>query len=155
MVDLLTRLPDPPARPASAPVASGAAVLLVAVLALAGCAGAGAGSGGPGDGSPAAEGGDGTPAARPASDRLVARGRDALAEGRLAEAAELLERAVRVDPSNGRAYLALAETRHAAGRPEAARGLLERAVGLLEDPDPETRRRIERLRAALDGPEGG
>jgi tetratricopeptide (TPR) repeat protein len=131
-----------------------AGLALLAWLALAaGCAGGpGAGNGGapePGDPGEVREEGRETPAARGASDRLVERGREALEAGRLDEAAAVMERAVRVDPSNGRAYLGLARVRAAEGRPDAARGLLERAVDLLPDPDPGTAERIRRLRRAL------
>lgn len=131
-----------------------AGLALLAWLTLAaGCAGGpGAGNGEApeaGDPGEVREEGRETPAARGASDRLVEQGREALEAGRLDEAAAVMERAVRVDPSNGRAYLGLARVRAAEGRPDAARGLLERAVDLLPDPDPGTAERIRRLRRAL------
>lgn len=86
---------------------------------------------------------------RAASDRLVESGREALEEGRLETAAGRIERAVRLDPSNGRSYLALAEVRVAAGRPGEARGLIERALTLLEPGSPPAAR-ADSLRAELD-----
>ncbi len=67
---------------------------------------------------------------------MLEEGRTALEDGRLEEAASRIERAVRLDPSNGRAYLALAEVRIAEGRPREAEGLLERALTLLEADTP-------------------
>lgn len=153
MVDLLR----PPrssggGRPAAAP----AVVLLAVSLLAAGCAG---GSSGADAGGPAGDVGDPAPSAAPeddagdaarrrASDRWVERGREAMEADELDEAASFVERAVRIDPSNGRAYLALAEVRIAQGRPREARGLLERALGLLP-PDAEAAARADSLRGAL------
>lgn len=85
---------------------------------------------------------------RAASERLVDRGRTLLSADRAAEAASVLERAVRVDPSNGRAYLELARARIALGEPGVARGLLQRAAALLR-PYPELEARVDSLRAVL------
>lgn len=138
------------------------ALVLVAVLALApACASGGPkGGGADADGDrteAAAEAGGEEDAAdesrRAASDRMVDEGRAALEAGRLDEAASRLERAVRVDPSNGRAYLALAEVRIAEGRPGAAEGLVERALTLL-DPGSPPAARADSLRAELEaGPD--
>lgn len=93
--------------------------------------------------------GAGTPE-RAASDRMVSRGRALLEAGRPGRAAALLERAVRVDPSNGEAYLALARARIALGEDEVARGLLDRAAALLR-PYPDREARVDSLRARLGG----
>ena len=95
-----------------------------------------------------------TAARRAASDRLVARGRALLEEGRPEAAAAELERAVRRDPSNGHAYLALARARVSLGEGQAAVGLLERAAALLREEHPEGAARADSLRAALEAPEG-
>lgn len=142
-MDLLTGI-------GSGRAAAGGLLLALALFVTGGCGGgAAAGGADPATPPPAAEGGERPSAARAASNRLVERGRRALEAGRPGEAASLLERAIRLDPSNGRAYLALAEVRESEGRPGPARGLLERAVDLLSDPAPGTEARIERLRRAL------
>jgi len=87
---------------------------------------------------------------RAASERLVERGRGLLEGGRPRDAASVLERAVRVDPSNGRAYLELARARMVLGEPEVARGLLQQAAALLR-PYPEMEARVDSLRAVLGG----
>lgn len=131
------------------------ALLVLATAALAAaCAGRGSdggGAGGAGAGDEADEIG-GEAARRAASQRMVERGREALAAGRLELAASRVERAVRVDPSNGRAYLALAEVRIAQGRPGDARGLLERALGLLPADSPAGARADSLLRAGIAAP---
>jgi tetratricopeptide (TPR) repeat protein len=133
---------------------------LLAVLA----AGPGCASGAGSDGPAAGEDDRSEPAAgteddaagesrRAASGRLLEEGRTALEEGRLEEAASRIERAVRLDPSNGRAYVALAEVRIAQGRPDEAAGLLERALTLLEADTPAAAR-ADSLRNELgDGPD--
>lgn len=93
-------------------------------------------------------------ARRAASERLVVRGRSLLEEGRPGEAAGVLERAVRRDPSNGHAYLALARARVALGEEEAAVGLLQRASALLRDDHPRAAAQADSLRATLEVPEG-
>jgi Tfp pilus assembly protein PilF len=87
---------------------------------------------------------------RTASERLVERGRALLAADSAAGAASVLERAVRVDPSNGRAYLELARARIRLGEPGVARGLLQRAAALLR-PYPELEARVDSLQATLGG----
>lgn len=87
---------------------------------------------------------------RTASERLVERGRALLAVDSAAGAASVLERAVRVDPSNGRAYLELARARIRLGEPSVARGLLQRAAALLR-PYPELEARVDSLQATLGG----
>ncbi|MFW6010839.1 MAG: hypothetical protein ACOC9H_02860, partial [Gemmatimonadota bacterium] len=62
----------------------------------------------------------------------------------------LLERAVRVDPSNGRAYLELALVRSEQGLRDEALGLAERARELLRPGSP-ARTRADSLGAALGG----
>lgn len=144
---------EPGRRPPTRVVRRGAGLALLLALALvagaAGCAGGGPG----GEAVPAVD----TRAAAPqraASERLVERGRALLEEGQPGRAASVLERAVRVDPSNGRAYLALARARIALGEPEVARGLLERAAALLR-PYPDLEARADSLRATLGGGGGG
>jgi Tfp pilus assembly protein PilF len=119
---------------------------LLGLVALAGCAG---GGGAEGRAVPAMDAGADAPE-RAASERLVERGRSLLSSGRAAEAATVLERAVRVDPSNGQAYLELARTRIVLGEPGVARGLLERAAALLR-PYPDQEARVDSLRAKLGG----
>jgi len=80
----------------------------------------------------------------------VGRGEALLDAGRARDAASVLERAVRVDPSNGEAYLELARARMALGEDEVARGLLDRAAALLR-PYPEREARVDSLRARLGG----
>lgn len=154
--------PSPPGAAAGRAVAGRAAAAVLAVLLAAGGHGCGGARPGPGAAAPDAAPGDTVAAAddgartdeaarRAASDRFVRRGRDALASGRAEEAAELLERAVRVDPSNGRAYLALAEVRLAQGKEQAARGLLERAAALLDEADAGVAARLDSVRATLEG----
>lgn len=148
MVDLLSRRTSGGEAPGRRVAAAHARLPLVALLAVltaaAGCA-SGGGADGPGaDGDerpepPAGAGTEDEAAAesrRAASGRLLEEGRTALEDGRLEEAASRIERAVRLDPSNGRAYLALAEVRIAEGRPREAEGLLERALTLLEADTP-------------------
>lgn len=91
--------------------------------------------------------GAGTPE-RAASTRVVRRGLERMREGDAVEAARLLERAIRIDPSNGRAYLRLAQARMMLGEHEEARGLLDRAVAYLR-PSPGLRLMAESLRAAI------
>lgn len=135
-------------------VVRGAPAALLVLLA-AGCA---AGPGGewevgePADTAAAERAEEDLDARRAASDRLVQRGRGLLDEGRDAEAAGVLERAVRRDPSNGHAYLALARARISLGDEEAAVGLLERAAALLRDEDPAAAERADSLRASLEAP---
>lgn len=95
-----------------------------------------------------------TAARRAASDRLVVRGRTLMEAGRDEEAAGVLERAVRRDPSNGHAYLALARARVRLGETASAVGLLERAASLLREDDPGAAAQADSLRAALEAPEG-
>lgn len=136
-----------------------AAVLLL--LLTAGCATGGTDAR-PGDGEAGTETADSAQARaaeeaaarRAASDRLVARGRSLLEEGRDEEAAGVLERAVRRDPSNGHAFLALARARIRLGQEEAAVGLLERAAALLRADHPRAARQADSLRAALEVSEG-
>lgn len=137
LVDLLTRRGrggDPPARGVAVPVAL---VLCLTALLAAACA-----TGGEGGGDPSPRAGSPDPeevrrdstsdaATRSASRRMVQRGRLRLEAGRPTEAVAILERAVRLDPSNGHAYLHLARARLALGDEVGARGLLERAVDLL------------------------
>lgn len=147
----------PTAGRAAGRVATAATAVLLA--AAHGCGGARPGPGAadpgeaPADTLAAADDGASTDEAarRAASDRFVRRGRDALASGRPEVAAELLERAIRVDPSNGRAYLALAEVRTTRGNEEAARGLLERAAALLSEGDDGAVARLDSLRSRLEG----
>lgn len=122
------------------------AALLVAGLAVAGPVGCASGSGGS---VQTADAGAGTPE-RSASARLVERGRSLLEAGSPDRAAAVLERAVRVDPSNGDAYLELARARIALGEDDVARGLLERAAALLR-PYPDREARVDSLRARLGG----
>lgn len=97
--------------------------------------------------------GAGTPE-RAASTRMTERGLALLEEGSAERAAAVLERAVRVDPSHGAAYLALARARLALGEAEQALGLLERAEGLLRA-HPEAAARADSLRAVIrDAGEG-
>lgn len=105
------------------------------------------------DSAAAARAGDAA-ARRAASDYLVDRGRALLGEGRAEEAAGVLERAVRRDPSNGHAYLALARARLSLGDEETAVGLLDRAAALLREDDPRAAARADSLRATLAVPEG-
>lgn len=140
-------------------------VLAAGLLLATGCATGGA-DGGPGDGDAGTEAGaeaadsaaavraEDDAARRAASDRLVARGRALLEEGRAGEAAGVLERAVRRDPSSGHAYLALARARVRLGEEEAAVGLLERASSLLRDDHPRAAAQADSLRATLEVPEG-
>lgn len=88
--------------------------------------------------------------ARIASDRLVDRARAERRDGDPDAAVTLLERAVRVDPSNGRAYLELALVRSGQGLRDEALGLAERALELLRPGSP-ARARADSLRAALGG----
>jgi len=127
------------ARPSSL-----AALALPALLAVAAACASGGGSAV----TPTDRGAD-TPE-RAASERMVARGRALLDAGRPERAAALLERAVRVDPSNGEAYLALARARMTLGEDEVARGLLDRAAALLR-PYPDREARVDSLRARLGG----
>lgn len=120
----------------------GRALLALALLASGACASSGGGR------VPAEDPGAGSPE-RAASSRLVERGTSLLSAGRAEAGASVLERAVRVDPSNGRAYLELARARMALGEDEVARGLLERAAALLR-PYPEEEARVDSLRARLD-----
>lgn len=169
LVDLLTgggtggtgRERPSPRWPAAGRAAGRAAAAATAVL-LAVAHGCGGARPGPGAADPGAAPADTLAAAddgartdeaarRAASDRFVRRGRDALASGRTDEAAELLERAIRLDASNGRAYLALAEVRLTRGKEAAARGLLERAAALLGEEDPGAAARLDSLRSALEG----
>lgn len=136
---------DPAGRPPAT------AVLLAAALAVACASAGGSGSGPAPEERPRAERpvdeGAGT-ARRAASRRLVERGEELLAAGRTAEAAALLERAVRVDPSNGFAFLALGRARVAAGEADRALGLLERASTLLRA-HPQAAAEADSLREAL------
>lgn len=140
-------------KPGSLP----APVLVTAVLLASACAPP-AGSGPDGDirRAPATVAGDSAAAdstaspARIASNRLVDRARAERREGEPDAAVTLLERAVRVDPSNGRAYLELALARSGQGLREEALGLAERALELLR-PDSPARARADSLRAALGG----
>ena len=91
--------------------------------------------------------GAGTPA-RAASERLVAEGEEAADAGRVEEAARTLERAIRIDPSHGDAYLRLAGVRARQGREREAIGLLDRAVDLLR-PYPDRRAEAIGLRERL------
>ena len=118
---------------------------LVAGLGVAACAGGGT----EGRAVPAVDAGATAPE-RAASERLVERGRGLLEGDRPRAAASVLERAVRVDPSNGRAYLELARARMVLGEPEVARGLLQRAAALLR-PYPDMEARVDSLRAVLGG----
>lgn len=95
-----------------------------------------------------------TAARRAASDRLVERGRRLLEQERAREAAGVLERAVRRDPSNGHAYLALARARVRLGEAGSAVGLLERASALLREDEPGAAARADSLRAALEASGG-
>lgn len=146
MVDLLS---ERRCSPGPSPLRTSGALLAAAIL-LAGCATAERDGGGAEADRPerSAENGD-RDSRRAASDRLVESGRAALRGGRLDEAADRLERAVRRDPSNGRAYLALAEVRLARDRPREALGLLERALTLLEPETPEAAR-ADSLRSDLE-----
>lgn len=160
MVDLLIAFRREGAAPGSA--GSARSVLLVTmgtvvVLAVSGCATRG-GPGGPGPaGEPSAgfagdsAAADSAPSpARIASNRLVDAGRAERRDGHLEGAASLLERAVRIDPSNGRAYLELALVRADQDRRDEALGLVERALDLLP-PTGEIRDRAEALRDRLGG----
>ncbi len=120
------------------------AIALLLGAPLAACAG-----GREGSAVPAVDARASTPE-RTASERLVERGRALLGAKRPSEAASVLERAVRVDPSNGRAYLALARARIALGEPVVARGLLERAAALLR-PYPQEEARVDSVRDSLPG----
>lgn len=148
------------------PTRSGAVLPVLLVLAAGlplavGCATGGA-DGRPGDADAGAAAADSTAAVRAeddaarraASERLVARGGALLEEGRPGEAAGVLERAVRRDPSNGHAYLALARARISLGEEAAAVGLLERASALLRDDHPRAAAQADSLRATLEVPEG-
>lgn len=128
--------------------------LLLAAAAAAGCASSGtrADGAGPGGGRVVDEGA-GTPR-REASTRLVERGEELLAADRPEEAAILLERAARVDPSNGFAFLALARARLAGGETERALGLLERASTLLRA-HPEAAARADSLLEVARSAGGG
>lgn len=145
MVDLLRKLGLP------------ALVLVSAALLAPACAPpAGSGpDGGVGEG-PAPVAGDSAAAdstatpARIASDRLVDRARAERRDGDPDAAVTLLERAVRIDPSNGRAYLELALVRSGQGLRDEALGLAERALELLR-PGSSDRARADSLRAALGG----
>lgn len=140
----------------SGAAAVAAVLALAAVLSAAGCAGAGPGTGGgPGEEAvlpDSAAGGD-APARRGAADRMVERGRELLEEGEAARSAAVLERAIRVDPGHGGAYLALARARLALGEVARARGLLDRAAELLRAEGSSAAARADSLRAALE--EGG
>lgn len=149
MVDLLrTRALLPARRGLRGPL-----TCVLAVVLAAGCATAEPGAGSPPEADaperPAADSAD-RESRRAASDRLVESGRAALRRGRLDEAADRIERAVRRDPSNGRAYLALAEVRLARDRPSEALGLLERALTLLE-PETPAAGRADSLKRELEG----
>lgn len=127
------------------------AAALAAVIAGAGCAGSGPS---PEDGEVGADRSAETDRARrSAVDRLVARGLALLEDEEPGRAAAELERAVRVDPSHGRAYLALARARMALGEEARARGLLERARELLRARDDPAAARADSLLARLE--EGG
>lgn len=129
-----------------------AAAALLA-LAAAGCAGPGASpAGGPGGGAAApADGAVADPARRAAADRRVERGRDLLEEGEARRAAAVLERALRIDPTHGEAYLVLARARIALGEEARAVGLLERAAELLRAEGSPAAARADSLRASLEG----
>lgn len=152
--------PRPPWAAVSAPL-----VLAACLLLAGGCASGGA-DGRPGDADAGTEVGaeaadsaaavraEDDAARRAASEHLVARGRALLEEGRAGEAAGVLERAVRRDPSNGHAYLALARARVSLGEEAAAVGLLERAGALLREDHPRAAAQADSLRATLEVPEG-
>lgn len=97
----------------------------------------------------AADAGAGTPARR-SSLQLVEEGKGYLIAGRPAEAAARLERATRVDPTNGFAYFHLARARAAQGDRRGAIGMFEKAESLL-GPYPEWRDAAARNRARLEG----
>jgi len=88
--------------------------------------------------------------ARRASLGLVEEGKGLLVAGRPLDAARRLERATRIDPSNGFAWYWLGRARVDAGDPDAAIGVLEKAETLL-GPYPEWRRRAVELRDSLGG----
>lgn len=88
--------------------------------------------------------------ARRASLGLVEEGKGLLVAGRPHDAARRLERATRIDPSNGFAWYWLGRARVDAGNPDAAIGVLEKAETLL-GPYPEWRRRAVELRDSLGG----
>lgn len=134
-----------------------AAVLATALLAAsvsAGCGGPGARTtaGGP-DAGPAPDSARAEAARRAAADRRVERGRSLLERGEAGRAAAVLERAIRIDATHGRAYLALARARLALGQEARARGLLDRALELLRAEGSPAAARADSLRARLE--EGG
>jgi len=88
--------------------------------------------------------------ARRTSLGLVEEGKGLLVAGRPLDAARRLERATRIDPSNGFAWYWLGRARVDAGDPDAAIGILEKAETLL-GPYPEWRRRAVELRDSLEG----
>lgn len=139
------------------------AVVLVAAVLLAGCARSGLPP--DADGRGVVGGGEAAPAtrdtaaartdsgrvsaARRVAARRVERGRALLSEGELRRAAAVLERALRIDPAFGEAYLALARVRLALGEEARAAGLLDRAVELLRASGSPAAARAERLRSRL------
>lgn len=64
------------------------------------------------------------------SSTLLAQARDARLAGRLGDAEDLLEAALRIEPNDARLWLELAEVQFAAGEFDTARGLAERALTL-------------------------
>lgn len=142
---------------------------LALLLALAGLAGACASGSGGGRSAPGAESAppDSTPLpatdahgrllasdpgaatpARAASTRLVERALDQRASGDAAAADRTLEAAIRLDPTNGRAYYWLAVVRIERGEERAAPGLLAKARERLR-PYPEWTARVDSLSATL------
>lgn len=96
-----------------------------------------------------ADPGAGTPARR-SSLQLVEEGKGYLIAGRPADAAVRLERATRVDPTNGFAYFHLGRARAAQGDRRGAIGMFEKAESLL-GPYPDWRDAAARNRARLEG----
>jgi len=77
-----------------------------------------------------------TPPASAASLRLTDRGRQCLAEDDTRGALDVLEKAVKLDPNNGRAYYWLAQVHFREGRYDQAAAFADKASLLLANSDP-------------------
>lgn len=80
---------------------------------------------------------------------LIEEARELEAQGAVDEAGSVLERAVRLDPASGEAWLALAQLRAANGDTEGARNFALRALNVSAD-EPETARSARALLRKLE-----
>jgi tetratricopeptide (TPR) repeat protein len=92
-------------------------------------------------------------AQRRASQQVVEEGKGYLIAGQPREAVQRLQRAVRIDPTNGIGYYHLGRAYAALGDRERAIGVLEKADSLL-GPYPYWRARVVQLMASLEGDDG-